>query len=156
FFRVDTALKSKAGKAGKGPHGDTYTNLFKGLCECAANRDHSFTIGYKSKEGLHYLRCDQSRHKNCTNTRSFQYERFEWLMLEMSSLAMSDLWARLLPAPIADPRRRRVAELEAMIPSREKQIEAAWNRWLAPSADASPTMHARAEEQIERMDREVA
>jgi hypothetical protein len=156
FFRVDTALKSKAGKAGKGPQGETYTNLFKGLGECAANHDHSFTIGYKSKEGLHYLRCDQSRHKNCPNTASFQYERFEWLMLELSSVAMSDLWARLLPAPTADPRRRRIAELEAMIPSREEQIEAVWNRWLAQTANATLTMRARAEQQIERMDREVA
>jgi hypothetical protein len=154
FARVDAALKSKAGKAGKGPQGDTYRNLFKGLCECGANHDHSFTIGYKNKEGLHYLRCDQSRHRNCSNTASFQYERFEELMLDLTSVAMSDLLARLLPTPSADPRHRRIAELEAMIPSREEQIEAAWKRWLAPNDNAS-TMRARAEQQIERMDQEV-
>jgi hypothetical protein len=76
FCKVDAALKARAGKAGKGPHGETYTNLFKGLSVCEANPAHSNNIGYRSKEGLHYLRCDQSRHKNCSNTAGFQYERF--------------------------------------------------------------------------------
>ncbi|MGE5271858.1 MAG: recombinase family protein [Thiohalocapsa sp.] len=156
FYRVDAALKGRAGRAGKGPHGEHYANLFKGLCVCGHNHDHAVTIGYRSKEGLRYLRCDQSRHKNCDNKTSFQYERFERLMLELSSVAMSDLWARLLPTPTADPRRRRIAELEAMIPSREEQIEAAWKRWLDPAANSTDSMTARAEQQIERMDREVA
>jgi hypothetical protein len=156
FWRVDAALKAKAGKAGKGPQGPTYTNLFKGLCVCGANHYHSFTIGYKSKEGLHYLRCDQSRHKNCPNKASFQYERFESLMLELSGVAMNDLWARLLPAPTSDPRHCRIAELQAIIPSREEQIDAAWRRWVDSAADTSDSMRSRAEAQIERMDREVA
>lgn len=156
FQRVDSALKSKAGKAGKGPQGKTYTNLFKGLCICGDNPDHSFNIGYKSKEGLHYLRCDQSRHKNCANTESFQYERFERMVLDLSSVGIQEMFAGLIPKPAADPRHRRLAELEATIVSSEEQMQAAWNRWLNPDAKGSQSMRDRAEQQLERMDAEIA
>ena len=43
-----------------------------------------------------------------------------------------------------------------MIQSREEQIQAAWKRWLDPAANSRDSMTARVEQQIERMDREVA
>src|SRR5205807_5113683 len=141
--------KARAGKAGKGPQGETYTNMFKGLCSCGANHDHSFTIGYKSQEGLHYLRCDQSRHKNCSNKASFQYERFERLVLDLSSVGIQEMFANLLPRRDADPRHRRLTELEAIVKSREEQMQVVWNRWLDPNADASQSMRQRAEQQLE-------
>lgn len=155
FHRVDTALKAGA-KAGKGPQGKTYTNLFKGLCVCGDNPNHSVAIGYKSKEGLHYLRCEQSRHANCTNTASFQYERFERMVLDLSTQGMQEIFEGLIPKPDTDPRHRRLVELEATIISREEQMQAAWNRWFSPGAKVSESMRARAEQQLERMDAEIA
>src|SRR5260370_36615627 len=131
FQRVDEALKSRAGRAGKGPYGENYPNLFKGLCECGSNPGHSFNIGYRSKERLHYPRCDQSRHSNCINVASFQIERFERIVLDLAGVGMEWIFANLVPKPEVDPRHRRVAELEAMIASREEQIQAVWNRWLS-------------------------
>lgn len=155
FRRVDAALKDRAGRAGKGPHGQDYANLFKGLCACGSCPEHTVTIGYRSKQGLRYLRCDQSRHANCANTASFQYERLERMVLDLSGVGMQGLLANLLPKPDADPRYRRLAELEATIASREEQIQAAWNRWLSPDANANDTMRTRAEGQLERMDHEI-
>lgn len=156
FHRVDAAIKSRAGKAGKGPHGQHYANLFKGLCACEHNPDHSVTIGYRSKEGLRYLRCDQSRHKNCANKASFQYERFERLVLDLSGVGMQEMFANLLPKPNADPRHRRLAELEAIVKSGEEQMQVVWNRWLNPNAEATGSMRKRAEQQLERIDAEIA
>jgi hypothetical protein len=156
FDRVDAALKSRAGKAGKGPQGETYPNLFKGLLVCGSDHDHNFTIGYRSKEGLRYLRCDQSRHKNCPNTTSFQYERFERLVLGLTDNGMQEIFANLVPKPESDPRHRRLGELDATIVSREEQVSAAWTRWMAPDAAVSPTMRDRAEKQLEKMDAEIA
>jgi hypothetical protein len=102
------------------------------------------------------LRCEQSRHKNCCNKTSFQYETFERLVLDLSTVGMQEMLSNLLPRPEADPRHRRLAELEAMIVSREEQVEAAWSRWLNPEAKVSESMRQRAEQQLERMDREVA
>ena len=155
FHRVDSALKSRAGRAGKGPHGENYANLFKGLCRCGSDADHSVNIGYRSKEGLRYLRCDQSRHANCSNRGSFQYERFERMVLDLSGTGMQRVFANLIPKPSADPRLRRVVELDAMIASKEEQAQAVWNRWLNPD-EASQTMRERAEKQLERIDAEIA
>jgi hypothetical protein len=155
FYRVDAALKSRAGKAGKGPHGQGYANLFKGLCVCGDNPQHAVSIGYRSKEGLRYLRCDQSRHKNCANKASFQYERFERLVLDLSGVGIQEMFANLLPRPNADPRHQRLAELEAIVKSREEQVQAVWKRWLNPEVNASASMRQRAEEQLERMDAEI-
>jgi hypothetical protein len=95
FQRVDAALKARSG-----PHGENYTNLFKGLCICSENPNHSVAIGYRSKEGLHYLRCEQSRHSNCPNTASFQYERLERLVLDLSSVGMQEMFASLIPRSV--------------------------------------------------------
>jgi hypothetical protein len=156
FSRVASALKDRGGRVGKGPHGQHYANLFKGLCRCGSNADHSVTIGYRSKEGLRYLRCDQSRHANCSNRASFRYDRLEQLVLGLSGVGMQGVFASLIPKPDADPRRQRVAELEAMIAMKEEQVQAAWDRWLNPDAKASQTMRERAEQQIERIDAEIA
>jgi hypothetical protein len=156
FYRVDAALKARTGKAGKGPQGDTYPNLFKGLLVCGSDHDHTFTIGYRSKEGLRYLRCDQSRHKNCPNITSFQYERFERLVLGLTENGMQETLANLIPKPDADLRRQRLAELEATIVSREEQMNAVWSRWLSPDAKITATLRDRAEQQLERMDAEIA
>jgi hypothetical protein len=157
FLRVKTALK-KAGKTGsnKGPHGKDYANLFKGLCQCGSNTDHAVNIGYRSKEGLRYLRCDQSRHANCENKASFQYEQFESMVLGLSGVGLGRLLADLMPNPARDPRHRRVAELEAMIPSKEEQLQAIWTRWLSPEASGNESMRSRAEQQLERIDADIA
>jgi Resolvase, N terminal domain/Recombinase len=157
FLRVRTALK-EAGKTGsnKGPHGQHYANLFKGLCQCGSNTNHAVNIGYRSKEGLGYLRCDQSRHANCENKASFQYEKFESMVLGMAGVGMGRILADLMPNPARDPRHQRVAELEAMIPSKEEQLQAIWTRWLNPEASGSESMRLRAEQQLERIDGEIA
>jgi predicted nucleic acid-binding Zn-ribbon protein len=155
FRRVDSALKDRGGRVGKGPHGQHYANLFKGLCRCGSNADHAVNIGYRSKEGLRYLRCDQSRHANCSNRASFRYDRLEQMVLDLSGVGMQDVFASLIPKPDADPRRHRVDELEATIAIKEEQVQAAWDRWLGPDAKASQTMRERAEQQIERIDAEI-
>jgi hypothetical protein len=156
FRRVDAAIKDRAGRVGKGPHGQDYANLFKGLCRCGDNADHSVNIGYRSKEGRRYLRCDQSRHANCSNRASVRYDRLEQMVLDLSGVGMQEVFANLIPKPDADPRRHRVVELEAMIATKEEQVQAAWDRWLNSDAKASQTMRERAGQQIERMDAEIA
>ena len=155
FLRVRAALKSAGTKGKKGPHGQDYANLFKGLCVCGHNHDHSVNIGYKSKEGLRYLRCDQSRHRNCPNTGSFQYERLERMVLGFVGVGMMQVFASLIPKHDVDPRQRRLVELEAIISSREEQMQVAWNRWFGPDATTSPTLRERAEQQIARIDAEI-
>src|SRR5262249_41199623 len=105
FRRVDSALKDRAGRVGKGPHGQDYANLFKGLCPWGSNANHAVNIGYRSKEGLRYLRCDQSRHANCSNRASFRYDRLEQMVLDLSGVGMQSVFANLIQKPNADPRR---------------------------------------------------
>jgi hypothetical protein len=157
FVRVKAALKKAGDEANnRGPHGHNYTNLFKGLCRCECNPDHAVNIGYRSKEGLRYLRCDQSRHKNCENVASFQYQKLEAMVLAVAGVGIGHMLANLMPIPPRDPRYHRIAELEAMIASKEEQLQAIWARWLSPEASASDSMRRRAEQQLERIDTDIA
>ena len=157
FVRVRTALKKAGNKDNnRGPHGKDYANLFKGLCRCGHNPDHTVSIGYRSKEGLRYLRCDQSRHRNCENTASFQYQKLEAMVLGLAGVGIGHMLAELMPNPARDPRYHRISELETMIPSKEEQLQALWERWLSPETIASDSMRRRAEQQLERIDADIA
>src|SRR5262249_28976726 len=108
------------------------------------------------RKGLRYLRCDQNRHKNCVNTASFQYQKLEAIVLAFAGVGIGHMLANLMPNLARDPRYHRIAELEAMIASKEEQLQAVWARWLSPEASASDSMRRRAEQQLERIDTDIA
>jgi hypothetical protein len=77
------------------------------------------------------------------------------MVLDLSAVGFGSVLSNLIPKPDTDPRRHRLAELEAMIVSREEQMQAVWNRWLNPDANISHTMRERAEQQLQRIDADV-
>jgi hypothetical protein len=78
------------------------------------------------------------------------------MVLGLSGVGVDRLLADLTPSPGRDPRHQRVAKLEAMIPSKEEQMQTIWTRWLSPEISSSESMRTRAEQQLERIDADIA
>jgi DNA invertase Pin-like site-specific DNA recombinase len=157
---VETALVWRARQSvadrracGRGRKGHVYANLVSGLGRCPECR--AGLILDRKQAHLSYLRCSKSKRGLCDNRAAFPYPRFEETLFRLSDTSL----ARLIPERPDDTASRRIAELEATIGIKKKNLHGLIAQFgkhaIGVIRDAANAEIEKLGSEIEQFDREL-
>jgi hypothetical protein len=138
-------------KGGRGRHGPTYSNLLKGLCECALCHE---AVHHLDRPGVYsYLHCNAATVHACSN-QPFPYHRLEPLLYRLHEIYHA--LVNILPQP-ASRHLEQIAFLENQIQRWRAGRQRLYERMIDGAVDRDlDEVLARLADQITNAERELA